>query len=388
MRWLLLFATGCLPAVADTDPCSDVVAAFGEGQWLIGKATVAWKMGQQAEGTNAAMEAAKAELQSKVCTGLSSEDCGLLMRNSYVGRGTPVVDRSGRVSCSVYGIPRGFVGSYTPERSRAEQAMDAAANRLKTAIQASGSPRLKVGRVLTTEGCAAAELDVVRQRFLSAFSGLPVVEEGAEAEVTLSATLNGNRISLLASWREKEAILKSETVEFSSIAYGISELPQRCVADSRLGTSKKGSVPLELTASLVDATACPGEQFSMALSTGAPARVHVYSVLADGTAWHIWPAARPEVSGHQDLGENMALPAPGGDESLVAVAVPVDAPTTAMDRQAGFCKLRGGFEAGALPANASVARLTWRVDARDCKAPDAQVMQQLENAVEAAPECR
>lgn len=387
MRWLLLFAAGCLPAAADPDPCS--AAAFGEGQWLIGKGTVAWKAGQQTEGTNAAIEQAKDDLRSKVCTGLSSEDCGLLMRNSYAGPGTPIIDRSRRISCSVFGIHKGFVESYTPERGRAERAMDAAANRLKTAIVASGSPRLKVGRVLTTEGCAAADLDVVRQRFLSAFSGLPVVEEGAEAELSLSAALNGNRISLLASWRQKGAILQSETVEFSSIAYGISELPQRCASDARLGTTQKGAIPLELSTTLVDSMACPGEQFSMSLFTGGPARVHVFSVLPDGTAWHVWPLdTAPDVTGHQELGPIGAMPAAGGDESLVAVAVPIDAPPSAMDKQVGYCKLRGGFGTGLVPANASVARMTWRVDARDCKAPDPQMIQYLEHLLEMAPECK
>jgi len=90
----------------------------------------------------------------------------------------------------------------------------------------------------------------------------------------------------------------------------------------------------------------------------------VYSVLRDGNAHLVWPfRGDGKVESVQPLDPGLVLhDESAGDESLVAIAIPLDHSWGRMEGWLGYCKASSSFEPGEFyPNGAAAARATYTV---------------------------
>jgi hypothetical protein len=153
---------------------------------------------------------------------------------------------------------------------------------------------------------------------------------------------------------------------------------ERCMGNQRLGLNRGerlGSAELgvQLTLDVAKRSFCDGDTFNMQVTTTKVSRVRVYSVDKEGHAWQVFPwkleqsdVVRPDVLLRW---EGAAAPARGGgDETLVAVAVPETGDLGELGRGGAFCKVPGVFGSHLYPQGAAVGSTAFRVLAQGAAA--------------------
>ena len=223
-------------------------------------------------------------------------------------------------------------------------------------------------------------------------------QQATDRRLLLEAAQSGDRIQLTAWLSTKPGDrVALGSASLPAAAWQIGNMQPVCRGDGPMGL-QSGSLPgaafgISLQHSGTDDQFCEGESFDLIAHTDAPARVHVYSVLPDGRAWHVWPMPGQDnlVTGARTLDRMVAGPTPGGDEYLLAVAVPQTSPPTALDRHTGFCRAATNPGPGWYPPAAAAAAITWRIDNRNCASSPAEQKaktQQIENLLKTTPVCQ
>lgn len=367
----------CLPlAGAYADPPSDVCsvsqALGGDGaNWTAGFGDVAWKsQSEKKASVAAALTGAQQDLQKKVCAGKSEVDCAILMKNTFKGLHTPYVDEEQHRTCAVVGIMNKDIVP-SPTRALAEKEIDALGNQLAAKLKQSGTPTIYVEMVRSNSACAVPELDVARQRIIASLAAFPQAEGQLDTNlhVRLEATMAGDQISLLGQlWNKGSPLQTVGTVSFPAAAYNLQKLQPVC-ANPGVASTALPAVDVALDLQHIGSSICMGETFSVNLEASAAARVHVYTVAPDGSAYHVWPdtSGSGRMTGRISLGDFVAAPNPyPGDETLVAIAVPEASPLMALDQHKGFCRLKSKMSSAIYPANSSTSTLTWHINSSNC----------------------
>ena len=139
--------------------------------------------------------------------------------------------------------------------------------------------------------------------------------------------------------------------------------------------SGQGGLEVHIAPPKPSGIACEGDVVDLVADVAAPARVRLYNVLADGSAYLIWPppngtpgvpggggATADEVSRQLRLPGSTMLPSSDGrDERLVMVAVPPGASFGPTESWRGFCAVPGGFSDKLMPAGAAVSTTSFLV---------------------------
>ena len=376
-------------ASAPPGPCT-VIGGLGPGtRWISGVGTEAVAAGAkgprareaEAEALVRANDNARADLRARVCVGLTDYDCASVMSGAHPGMQGPVLNADRTLACAIWGIPEPF--ERAPSQRAAEAQVSALAKTLGGALAGGAASPVLLESVTTADGCAVPELAALGFRIRNALPGVSFVDASvprADARrVRLEVSEIGADLQVNASVVAPDGTARAAgQAMFPREAYRLDALPRgACIADRVLGLSggrRAGAGGLQVALSIragddqTPDSLCSGQSMSLELNASAPARVHVYSVTPDGSAVHVWPepAGSGRLTGTQSLGTFAAAPSPGGDERIVAVAVPEGTPMGPLDAHRGFCRV-DSFSAAAIPPEAAVASVTWRIDAR----PDA-----------------
>lgn len=395
MMFVLYLLSCMVPASVQSEtptvnPCTSPALAFGAGEpWTYGTAIKVYSVGNKREMADAVQVEAMADLKSKVCTQtLTESECNSLLSNRFPGRNTPYFDEDRRQVCAVVGIPQTVLQHQTPERVRVEAEIDKAIQNLRAKI-AEGA-QVEVLPVQTLEGCAVPELDVLSQRVRAGLNGISLVP-GGNSQVAILVSMQGPQLTVSFELRAGAVTTASYQASFPGALYRLDALSSVCRENALLGLSggqRAGEVRLSLLTDLVDSGVCSGESFNISAVTSVPVTVHLFSVAPDGQAWHVWPeSGEGEVNGMQLLTPATVAPLLGGDESLVAVALPKG--SSIWKDWAGFCKLKDPFTDKLYPRGSAVSRITWHIESQDCP-PVVDPMLSPENiaaTLQAAPLC-
>ncbi|MBM4393996.1 MAG: hypothetical protein FJ090_22950 [Deltaproteobacteria bacterium] len=233
-------------------------------------------------------------------------------------------------------------------------------------------------------GCAADIGGALRTALVAELQGLRV-ESGAprlalrlsalSTTVTVAATLDG--VSL-GGFSFPLSLFRNEVGEVG-----------RCAANRTLGLAsdnRPGAGGLSATVRLGAhvGEACEGDLDGPVLTVSAPSSVQVFSIDARGGGHFVgqWNVDR-ELS----LGQGTMLAEPeGGDERLVAVAMPKGAAFSRTRAWTGYCKVPGTFSTSWFPSGAAIGTTTFivhRSGTHDCP-----LVNTPETALEeAAPPC-
>jgi hypothetical protein len=208
-------------------------------------------------------------------------------------------------------------------------------------------------------GCAAEIGDAIRTTLRGQLQGVEEVRGGTPLAIRLAAldsvvrgsvTLDGKS---LGSFDFPLTVLGVEPGEVG-----------RCAANGTLGLEgddRRGAAGLTVGLRLGShaSDACEGDLDNPVLSTSAPARVQVFSVDRTGGGHFVgvW-----ELNGTTSLGEGTLTPMPqGGDERLVAVAVPPGSDFGRSGAWTEYCRLPGPFSASWFPESAAIGTTTFIV---------------------------
>jgi hypothetical protein len=375
--------SGAAVAAAPPGPCT-VIGGLGYGtRWISGVGTEAVAKAPRAREAEAealirANDNARADLRARVCVGLTDYDCASVMSGAHPGMHGPVLNADRTLACAIWGILEPF--ERAPSQRAAEAQVSALATTLGGALAGGADSPVLLESVTTNDGCAVPELAALGFRIRNALPGVSFVDASvprADARrVRLEVSESGADLQVNASVVAPDGTARAAgQAVFPREAYGLDALPRgTCIADRVLGLSggrRAGAGGLQVALSIragddqTPDSLCAGQSFSLEMNASAPARIHVYSVTPDGSAVHVWPepAGSGRLTGTQSLGTFAAAPSPGGDERIVAVAVPEGAPKGPLDAHRGFCRVNG-FSAATIPADAAVASVTWRIDAR------------------------
>ena len=209
------------------------------------------------------------------------------------------------------------------------------------------------------------------------------------------ATL-GERAVVTVSLADRESTETVGTLDFALDVFGLkSGDVGNCATNVLLGLSGNEirgieGLTVHVDVPVADGVACAGERVPLSVETDGAATVHVFSVDQRGNGYHIWPAGEAGLSrGVVELGKAHLVPVPGGgDERLVAVAIPPSAAVTAAKAWKGFCRLETPFDARHLPQGVAVGTTTYIVRAGGTDGCPEVDTQGADEAIARAPVCR
>ena len=234
-------------------------------------------------------------------------------------------------------------------------------------------------------GCAADIGPAIRTTLLGALQGVELAPGGPRLAMRLAAldsvvtgavTLDGVAIG---------------GFDFPLTMFGLEPGEAgKCASNATLGLGgddREGAGGLSMRVRLGShvGEGCEGDRDNPLLTTSAPARVQVFSVDSSGTGHFVgvWV-----VYGTAGLGEGTLAPMPdGGDERLVAVALPATADFGKSASWTDYCRLPAPFSAAWFPPAAAIGTTTFIVHpsgTHGCAAGSAMAAQ----AAAAAPVCR
>ncbi len=208
-------------------------------------------------------------------------------------------------------------------------------------------------------GCAAENGDAIRTTLLGQLQGVKEVRGGPRLAIRLAAL---DRVVTGAVTLDGVAL---GGFDFPLTVLGVEPGEAgRCAANGTLGLEgddRRGAAGLTVGLRLGShaSDACEGDPDNPVLSTSAPARVQVFSVDRTGGGHFVgaW-----ELNGTTSLGEGTLTPMPqGGDERLVAVAVPPGSDFGRSGAWTEYCRLPGPFSASWFPGSAAIGTTTFIV---------------------------
>jgi hypothetical protein len=314
----------------------------------------------------AALQAARKEALDTLCAGKSEARCAV-MRRHVEGWKKPFHHPVTQRACAHVGVHRQWIDD---DRHDQEQLADDLASMARRVAEAVGEAPVALAPLRWADsGCDAGEVGATLRGELHdalAEARRRLVAPGAEgaALVTLRLELTGEqvRVSALIDPPKGGGSVPVKGLSFPADLFAVEGASRDCRLDRQLGLENGRRVGAgELRVWLddgVDSTVCEGTTGEPQITVSRPARVKVWSVDREGTAYLVWPPPGSEglVNGTVSLGEvTYHRPAAGGEERLLAVAVPQGTPFGTVDRWTGFCKHPGPFDASAYPKVAAAA---------------------------------
>ncbi len=266
-------------------------------------------------------------------------------------------------------------------RRAAEQALDEGLAAMAAEVAGRDAPLLYLEPPVWATGCAAAEvgpyLTTRLQNHLGRAGSTQLVlrpEAGrAPARMHLRLARGPSGVTITGMLREPGAAGWTPLAgpEFPGELFGIDEgAGASCRTDGDLGlddSHRAGSGDLQVWVDIAgnQGRFCEGERAETVVRVSAPARVQIYDVQRDGSAELLWPPpGQPGlvIRDEYSLGAWELTPtAGGGDERLVAVAVPEGGDFGARDGWTGHCRVPGTFGDDHYPPGAAVGTATFSV---------------------------
>jgi len=334
---------------------------------------VAWVSGRQgAEARQEAFESAKQTLGDQLCAGFSQYGPEVCTRiRASIRRAGDGVQR--RSACAIASAPRSVVNSLVTGDRKLDQALDGLARDI--ARRAADSPVLLSSS--WGSGCAAPRIGRVLELKLQTHLGSEVHlvrEPGREVTEVL--------IELIATRLQVEAAVTLQPpggvgatslggFVFPRELFGVPEDERGdCFHDHDVALhsgQRAGREGLQVRIDIVTDAGqlCEGAQFRPTLEVSSPpALVQLWSVDTNGTGYLVWPprGGYARVTQRRNLGVfDVARSPAGGDELLVAIALPEDADPEPGASWRAPCLLPGTFGQALIPEDAAVGISTFSI---------------------------
>jgi hypothetical protein len=222
--------------------------------------------------------------------------------------------------------------------------------------------------------------DSIRSLLLQQMIGVRVLTDHWEAGASqLQVQLTPNKVEMNGVVLLDGVVLGGLKFPLDLYSINPGEAGGTLVEPSRApgATNRRGQGGLEVNVAppKPSGIACEGDVVDLVADVAVPARVRLYNVLADGSAYLIWPprngtpgvpggggATADEVSSQLRLPGSTMLPSlDGRDERLVMVAVPPGASFGSTESWRAFCAVPGGFSDKLVPAGAAVSTTSFLV---------------------------
>lgn len=321
-----------------------------------------------------------------LCAGKSESRCTAIRRHLEPWR-TPHHDPDTGRACAHVGVNRSWIDDDRGD----QQALVRDLHALAEAISAVADDRpVALSPVLwKRSGCVAGEAaDAVHAELRNALGtvgGVTLLPEARtdaiEVRLSLEPGAGGVALTGEADVPGVAAASALPGATFPDDLFALGDARGDCRFDDALGLvdgrrAGPGGLTVRLTLGTAERRLCEGDRVEPAVSVSRPATVKVYSVARSGVGLLIWPMAgqNGEVDGSASLGPlDLTLSPEGGDEKLVAVAVPRGAPYTGQPDWNGLCAMPGTFDAGSMPTDSAASAATLTVlpwDADTCLARD------------------
>ncbi len=317
---------------------------------------------------DARAEAVKAALAS-LCSGKSDTRCEVLRRHVADWK-TPFHNPVSQAACAHVGIDRIWID----DDQQAQKALTRAVQDLADAIVAAapaGKPVALRAPVWGESGCDAGPLGIVvsstiRNAFGAAQRKLVPVGSPSASEVHVVTRLAGDRVFVEATLKPwgSDSVLPIPGIDVAADLFPTDTADgASCWLDARLGLpggqrDGKTGLMVRVDPQFRTAELCDGDASTPLVQVSQPARVKVYSIDRTGTAYLIWPppGGSDLVQSTVSLGEMTYLPSPvGGEERLVAVAVPEGSRFAEVDGWTAFCKHPRPFDLTPWPEAAAAS---------------------------------
>jgi hypothetical protein len=339
-----------------------------------------------------ARQAAREALLESVCAPLTEIRCNGVRRAVRTWDGEEGERsrfdrrRNSHHACAVVALEQSVLDQMEREAAALDREIAAMAGRV---AQADVTLLRHEAPIWNLDGCGAGVVgDTLWQRFNNAL-GEVRLDLGDTASVSASRfrmSLSGTSESVVVGgYLEQPGVEGAVSIEgptFNLDLFGIEERDEAvdCRSDRALGLdggSRVGQDGLRVRIELPEGrnTFCEGEEITPAVRVNQPARVQVYSVLRDGTAHLVWPyRGAGKVDGAEELFTgNVLADEAAGDESLVAVAVPLSGDFGTSRGWLGYCLASEDFGAVFYPPGAAVHRVAYTVRPQGGECPSVDV---------------
>ncbi len=358
----------------------------------------------QAEALETARDNARNQLITSLCSGYDETRCAAVKRHAVSwGEGhwePPERKRDDGNACAVVAIENRFADLIEQEHASFDQGLQSLAAQVKSKT---GDTLLSLEPITWDSGCLAGELGrTLSGRLRSLLTGLRLLEahesERQALQVLVDLTPGKQQVQLNGRLREpdKAGTLALGGFSFSADLFAVdAEEEGACRGNAQLDLQDdeklgEGGLRVELVLPTHDGALCEGEAVSAGLSVNRQARVQVFTVLRDGSAYLVWPPPGEDglVAESASLGEFHAAYAEDmGDERLVAIAVPASQHFAMSEGWTGFCRVEGSFGARVYPSTAAVGTATYQVLPVGSEGCSGEPHRQSVEALKRAPVC-
>jgi hypothetical protein len=327
-----------------------------------------WAEGTQAEALNTARAEARRKLEATLCRGVSEARCAAATRHiAPHGEGHWEERKRGRgAACAGVAVERRFLDQLDRDMEAFDRQLTALALQVWDAVD---SRPLRLEAPRWASGCGAGPLGATLMATLaSRLAGTHLAESGNLDTLSLTLAPGATRLTISASLRQAGQAHATALGGFEVPLDLFQVTPDEvgtCYADTRLErrTGANG-ISVRVHTGVSDGVACEGSQVPLSISSSASARAWLFSLLPDGQAFLIWPsmAGGALLDGEQSLGTIDVSRTPGGgDELLVAVAVPASETWAPAMSWHGPCRMSAPLESWGWPPGAALDTATYTV---------------------------
>ena len=208
-------------------------------------------------------------------------------------------------------------------------------------------------------GCKADFGGALRNALVAELTGVRVTSGAPRLAIQLSARADG----VFATVTLDEVSIGGFSFPLS-LFHSTQGEGGACATNATLGLGgdtrvAAGGLHVSLALSAHQGEACEGDADNPIVTVSAPARVQLYSVDRGGTGHFV---GEQEVERSAPIGEGTLVPMDaGGDERLLAVALPHGQSFGPTDAWRDYCRLPAPFDARAFPAGAAIGSATFVV---------------------------
>lgn len=313
--------------------------------------------------------------------------------------------KEGRVTkegaCAAVAVEARYLDAFETDAAALDRNLSRLAERVKASL---GTQPVHVKAPTWDTGCGAGDVG----RYLSAALRNELATHGVNpqtanhpsfANLSLQLAPGPLEVVVTATLTSSKGALALPGLSFAADLLNVEPDDAReCRSDDALGLDdgeRLGAEGLRVWVDLPtrDGIVCEGETVDVTFRVNQPARVQVYSVDLHGNGYLVWPPpnGRGDVEDSVTLsGIRMARFPAGGDERLVAVAVPAGSRFGRNDTWHGFCRLADAFGPTLYTSESAIGASTYVVvpaGSSGCPVPRdlADMYLQVEGAKTALP---
>lgn len=313
-----------------------------------------------------------------LCAGKSDSRCAVIRRHIEAWK-TPHFHPFTHRACAHVGVNRRWIDDDAHDQERLTRDLQALARSVSDA--AGGELLWIVPPLWSASGCHAGEVGAALvselRNGLASVGGVRLAseqEQAAQLEVSLSTS--GDRVVLDAALRlpSSEGLIPLQGFRFPKDLFSIEAEGGDCRFDRDLGLIsglRSGADGRTVQVSIPgEGSYCEGDRITPTVKVDRPSIVRVFSVGRSGKAYLVWPPPGQDglVQRTASLGAMDLHPTPsGGDEKLVAVAVPPGSRLGPIEGWSAFCAI-ASFGAELYPEGAAAGAATFQVQRFDADA--------------------